>query len=89
MKANELRLNNYFDNNGIAKLQYTSSIPVVGSGSFGNATGTIKGGANYYNAINSSNTQGLTGGNYLRPIWFTPWAVSSAPIGAMSPGKGE
>jgi len=59
---------NYFDNNGIAKPQYTSSIPVVGSGSFGGATGTIKGGAKYYNAIDSSDTQGLTGDSYTNMI---------------------
>ena len=54
----------YFDNNGIAKSQYTASIPQNASGSFSGATGTIKGGANFYNAINSSNTQGLVGANY-------------------------
>lgn len=32
---------NYFDNNGVAKSQYTSSLPVVGSGSFGGAAGTL------------------------------------------------
>lgn len=59
---------NYLDNNGIAKPQFTSSIPVVGSGSFGGATGTIKGGANFYNTINATNTQGLEGGNYTNMI---------------------
>jgi hypothetical protein len=55
---------NYFDNNGIAKNQYTGSLPTNASGAFGSATGTIKGGANFYNNINSTNTQGLVGGNY-------------------------
>jgi len=55
---------NYYDNNGIAKPQYTSSIPINGSGSFGGATGTIRGGANFYENINSTDTQGLTGGCY-------------------------
>jgi len=55
---------NYFDNNGIAKNQYTGSLPTNASGAFGNATGTIKGGANFYSNINSTNTQGLVGGNY-------------------------
>ena len=55
---------NYLDNNGLPKAEYTSSIPVNGSGSFGGAVGTIKGGANFYQNINSSNTQGLVGGNY-------------------------
>lgn len=34
---------NYFDNNGVAKSQYTSSIPLTGSGSFGGAAGTLSG----------------------------------------------
>ena len=55
---------NYFDNNGVAKLAYTSSIPINKSGSFGGATGTIKGGAKFYNDIDNTDTQGLTGGCY-------------------------
>jgi hypothetical protein len=55
---------NYLDNNGLPVSAYTASIPVNGSGSFGGATGTIKGGANFYETINSSNTQGLVAGNY-------------------------
>ena len=55
---------NYFDNNGVAKNQYTGSIPTNASGAFGGAVGTIKGGANFYQNINASNTQGLIGGNY-------------------------
>jgi hypothetical protein len=55
---------NYFDNNGIAKNQFTGSIPVNASGAFGGATGTIRGGANFYDKINSTDTQGLTGGCY-------------------------
>ena len=54
----------YFDNTGTAKPQYTSSIPVNGNGSFTNATGSVKGGANFYDAINDSNTQGLVAANY-------------------------
>jgi phage tail sheath protein FI len=59
---------NYFDNNGIAKAQYTSSLPLNTSGSFTNATGDIKGGANFYNNINATNTQGLEGGNYTNMV---------------------
>jgi hypothetical protein len=55
---------NYLDNNGIAKPQYTASIPVAMNGAFGSATGNIMGGANFYETINSSNTQGLTAGCY-------------------------
>jgi hypothetical protein len=69
---------NYFDNAGVAKSQFTSSIPVVGSGSYG---GTFAGGAGnvipatsdygagrYYDNIGGdtagSNTQGLKGADY-------------------------
>lgn len=55
---------NYFTNGGVAKSEYTGSIPVNASGSFTGATGTIKAGANFYEAINDSNTQGLVAGNY-------------------------
>jgi hypothetical protein len=54
----------YFDNNGVAKVQFTGSIPQNASGSFGSATGAIKGGAKFYETISSSDTQGLTGGCY-------------------------
>jgi len=59
---------NYFDNNGVAKSIYTGSLPVNASGSFGGATGTIKGGANFYQNISSTDTQGLTGGCYTNMI---------------------
>lgn len=68
VKAVNYKTLNYFDNNGLAKAQYTSSIPVNGSGSFGSATGTIGGGANFYHNINSTNTQGLVGANYNNMI---------------------
>jgi hypothetical protein len=56
---------NYFDNSGTAKPQYTASIPVAGSGSFGDAVGTIlTGTGKYYNEIDGTDTQGLVGGNY-------------------------
>lgn len=55
---------NYFDNDGVAKSAYTASIPVISSGSFNGATGTIKKGANFYEAINNTNTQGLIADNY-------------------------
>jgi hypothetical protein len=61
----------YFNNAGVAKDIYTGSIPVVGSGSYG---GTFTGGvgslipsdrvANYYEAINNTDTQGLVGTDY-------------------------
>ena len=55
---------NFFDNNGIAKNIYTGSLPVASSGSFGGATGTIKGGTKFYQDIVALNTQGLEGANY-------------------------
>jgi phage tail sheath protein FI len=55
---------NYFDNSGAFKPAYTASLPINASGSFGGALGDIKAGANFYNAINASNTQGLVGANY-------------------------
>ena len=55
---------NYFDNNGVAKNAYTSSIPINKSGSFGGATGTVRGGAKFYSDIDNTDTQGLTGGCY-------------------------
>ena len=55
----------YFDNSGTAKPQYTASIPVAGSGSFGDAVGTIlTGTGKYYNEIDGNDTQGLVDGNY-------------------------
>ena len=59
----------YLNNNGVAKSQYTSSIPVAASGSFTGATGDIKGGAAFYNTITSAtNTQGLETANYTNMI---------------------
>jgi uncharacterized protein len=57
----------YFDNTGIAKSQFTGSIPVNASGSFGGATGNLFGaGAKYYSNIISgvTNIQGLTSSSY-------------------------
>lgn len=47
---------------------YSGSLPVIGSGSFYNATGTVTGGANFFQRINNTNTQGLVGGNYTNVI---------------------
>jgi phage tail sheath protein FI len=54
----------YFDNTGVAKSQYTSSIPVNSSGSFTGGVGTVAAGANFYENINGTNTQGLIGTDY-------------------------
>jgi hypothetical protein len=56
---------NFYDNNGIAKPQYTGSIPVNASGAFGGAVGIIKGGAKFYDLIDeATNSQGLVADNY-------------------------
>jgi hypothetical protein len=62
---------NYFDNNGDAKDAYTGSLPAVSSGSFGGAEGSnIPAGrpANFYNSIDSNDTQGLLGSDYADAI---------------------
>lgn len=60
---------NYFDNNGIAKSQYTASIPLNASGAFGGAVGNIMGGANFYDKIDeATNSQGLVGSDYNNMI---------------------
>jgi uncharacterized protein len=60
---------NYYDNNGVAKSQYTASIPVNSSGSFGSATGDIvTAGAKFYNEISNTNTQGLISSDYTNMI---------------------
>ena len=62
----------YFDNTGLPKAQYTSSIPVNASGSFGGAIGNLFTGsaAQYYNQINSGDTniQGLSSTSYDKMI---------------------
>lgn len=59
---------NFFDNAGNFKPQYTSSIPLNASGTFGGAIGSIPGGMNFYQNINSTNTQGLVGSDYTNMI---------------------
>ncbi len=49
---------NYFDNNGNPKPQYTSLLPSAMKGAFGNATGNVMGGANFYENI-STQSQGV------------------------------
>jgi hypothetical protein len=61
----------YFDNNGIAKSQFTSSIPINSEGSFKDATGTLFiGQADYFDQIDSATTapQGISASNYTNMI---------------------
>ena len=59
---------NYIGTDGLPVSAYTASIPLNGSGSFGSATGDLKAGANFYDTINSTNTQGLVAGNYTNMV---------------------
>jgi len=62
---------NYFNNLGSAKSEYTGSIPLAGSGSFGGAVGSNEPtgrAANFYTAISSSDVQGLIGTDYDNAI---------------------
>jgi len=69
VKSVALNTPDYLDNTGTPKVQFTGSIPVVASGSFTNATDTMKGGAAFYDAITTAgNTQGLDGGSYTNMI---------------------
>ena len=67
VKAVNVTTPNYFDANGTPQSQYTASIPAALNGVFGDATGTIKGGANFYNTI-STQTQGLVADNYTNMV---------------------
>jgi hypothetical protein len=63
-----LKTPDYLDNNGVAKSQYTASIPLAASGSFGSGMGdNVKAGMKLYDAI-STDTQGLVGDSYLTAI---------------------
>ena len=64
------RTPNYFDNNGAAKAQYTASLPVLSSGSFGSGTGNLfEGGAAKFNEdISNSNIQGVSANDYTSSI---------------------
>ena len=62
---------NYLDNNGAAKIALTGSIPLAGSGSFGNATGTLLPtgrAANFYGDIDNVDTQGLEATDYTATL---------------------
>ena len=58
----DLKTPDYFDNSGIAKAEFTGSIPQAGSGSFSGAEGDNIGGVGgigYYDQISDSDSQGL------------------------------
>ena len=69
VKSVNFKTPDYLDNSGNAKSQFTASIPVAGSGSFGDAQGSIlTGQGKYYQEISGTDTQGLVGGNYTDAI---------------------
>jgi hypothetical protein len=72
VKSVNLLTPSYLNNSGTAKSQYTSSIPLNASGSFGGATGNLVngGGAAYYDGIvtNVKNIQGISASNYNNMI---------------------
>jgi len=62
---------NYFDNAGAAKIQYTSSLPNVGEGTFSGGQGDLFGGgvpAKFNENITANNTQGVTDDDYTAAI---------------------
>ena len=62
VKSVDLKTPDYFDNNGAAKSEFTSSIPRAQSGSMQSATGELVGdraGINYYQDINNTDSQGM------------------------------
>lgn len=61
---------NYLDNAGDPKPEYTSSIPITSSGTFGGAEGSNipNGVGNYYENIDDINTQGLIPSDYDQSI---------------------
>ena len=63
---------NYFDNDGVAKAEFSDLLPSAGqSGSFGDANGSnisTVSANNYYNNVNNTNSQGLIGTDYSNAI---------------------
>jgi phage tail sheath protein FI len=65
VKSVNLQTPNYLLSSGyISNAAYTASIPLAASGTFGGATGDVKAGANFYDTITNTNTQGLIAANY-------------------------
>ena len=64
VKSVNITTPNYINNAGVPDPIYTGSLPMVATGSFGGALGSIRGGAKFYDQISSTDTQGLTAGCY-------------------------
>ena len=73
VRVKEVKFNTpkYFQNNGIAKNEFTSSLPQIGSGSFDQAVGSNLNSISFnrfYDKIDGTNTQGLIGTDYTNAI---------------------
>ena len=67
VKSVSTKTPDYFDNNGTAKSAFTSSLPIVGSGSFTAATGALfntASAANFNENVSTADIQGLTAEDY-------------------------
>ena len=73
VRVKEVKFNTpkYFENNGIAKSEFTASLPQIGSGSFDQAVGSNLNSTSFnrfYDKIDGTNTQGLIGTDYTNAI---------------------
>ena len=73
VKSVNLLTPDYLDNNGIAKTQFTASIPLANNGTFGGATGNpfdsnLGVAAKFYEDISATNTQGLFYTDYINMV---------------------
>ena len=68
VKTVNLTTPNYFNNDGTPNALFTGSLPINTSGSFGGAAGAVAAGANFYQNINDTNTQGLIPSNYTASL---------------------
>ena len=60
---------NYFDNNGVAKAQFTGFIPNNQSGSFSGAAGTLATNGQFYDVItDGQRSQGIPSGSYTNMV---------------------
>ena len=64
VSAVNTKMPDYLDPAGTPKSEFSKLMPLAGVGTFGGATGDVKGGAKFYDNIDSSDSQGLVGGNY-------------------------
>ncbi len=73
IRVKEVNFNtpHYFQNNGVAKPEFTSSLPIISSGSFDEAIGSNLNSVSFnrfYDKIDGTNTQGLIGTDYTNAI---------------------